>query len=103
MAAKKNPALSVEPEAPATFEAALDRLHAIVEDLERGDLTLDESIARYEEGMRLSKRLTAQLDEAEKRIERLMESDPEGDVPVTRPMELERGSDAPPDDGELLF
>ena len=45
-------------ESPLTFEAALERLRSIVESLERGELTLDESIARYEEGMRLSKRLT---------------------------------------------
>jgi exodeoxyribonuclease VII small subunit len=64
----------------------LERLEAIVEELEAGSLTLEESIARYEEGMKLSRRLTQTLDEAEKRIERLVES--EGGL-GTEPMELE--------------
>ncbi len=95
-------------DAALTFEAALERLRSIVESLERGDLTLDESIARYEEGMRLSRRLTQQLDQAEKRIERLMEASNDADPPTTRPMEVElRGGDAPGGgplpEGELPF
>ena len=91
-------------DAGLTFEAALERLRSIVESLERGELTLDESIARYEEGMRLSRSLTQQLDQAEKRIERLMESAPDT-PPTTQPMELElRGGDAPAlPEGELPF
>ena len=70
-----------------SFEQALERLEAIVEELEGGSLTLEESIARYEEGMKLSRRLTQTLDEAEKRIERLVEA--EGGTLGTEPMELE--------------
>ena len=74
-----------------SFEEALERLETIVEELESGSLTLEQSIARYEEGMKLSQRLTQTLDEAEKRIERLIES--EGDErPATEPMELEENA-----------
>lgn len=77
------------------FEDALKRLETIVEELESGELTLEDSIARYEEGVKLSRRLTHVLDEAEKRIERLVENaegEPETEV-------LEPGGR----DGELPF
>ncbi|TMQ68838.1 MAG: exodeoxyribonuclease VII small subunit [Candidatus Eisenbacteria bacterium] len=56
---------------PDGFEASLARLEVIVQELEGGTLTLEESLARYEEGMRLSQRLTQTLDQAEQRIETL--------------------------------
>src|SRR5262245_2315308 len=84
---------------PLDFESSMKRLETIVEELEAGELSLEDSIARYEEGMKLSKRLTQVLDESEKRIERLVER--ERSAPTTEPMELSgRGS---PDEGELPF
>ena len=68
-----------------SFEEALGRLETIVEELEGGSLSLEQSLARYEEGMRLSRRLTQTLDQAEKRIERLVGE--EGELPTTRPFE----------------
>ncbi len=79
------------------FEEAIERLENIVEELEAGTLSLEESIARYEEGMKLSKRLTQTLDEAEKRIEKLVEAEREGERPTTRPMDVDLGT---PDDAE---
>ncbi len=70
------------------FEAAMKRLEEIVEELEGGALSLEDSIARYEEGVRLSRALTARLNEAEKRIERLVEREGEA-APHTEPFELE--------------
>ena len=103
MPARKHPAPETAIGGPhLTFEAALERLRTIVDELERGELTLDESIDRYEEGMKLSKRLTHQLDEAEKRIERLIESGDEDSVPITQPMEFDSQSNEPPE-GELPF
>ena len=61
-----------------SFEQALERLETIVQELEGGALTLDESLARFEEGTRLSQRLTRVLDQAEKRIERLSAEDESG-------------------------
>lgn len=101
MPAKKNPAGGGAAE-EMSFETALDRLRDIVDDLERGELTLDESIARYEEGMTLSKRLTQQLDAAEQRIQRLLEPADETSPPTTRAMELDATSTGP-SEGELPF
>jgi exodeoxyribonuclease VII small subunit len=79
------------------FEEALERLETIVEELEAGALTLEQSIARYEEGMRLSRRLTRTLEEAEQRIERLVAA--EGAEPATQPMDLDAANDEPEDPG----
>ncbi|HTK32343.1 MAG TPA: exodeoxyribonuclease VII small subunit [Candidatus Saccharimonadaceae bacterium] len=87
MAAKKNPPAAESGEAPS-FETALGRLESIVDELEGGELSLEESIARYEEGMKLSRRLTQTLDEAEKRVEKLVESGDDA-PPTTRAMELD--------------
>ena len=79
------------------LEQSMKRLETIVEELEAGELSLEDSIARYEEGIQLSRRLTQVLDESEKRIERLVERD--GGVPTTEPMELASGREA--SEGEL--
>ena len=57
------------------FEEALEKLEKIVEDLEGGDLSLDESMKRYEEGMRLSKLCSRRLEEAKKKIELLVKGE----------------------------
>ena len=88
MARDRKPAANDAPDpASLSFEAAIERLQTIVEELEGGSLSLEESIARYEEGVKLSRRLTQTLDQAEKRIERL--SGGADGEPVTEPMELE--------------
>jgi exodeoxyribonuclease VII small subunit len=94
--AKKNPA--AEPASAAagdgpSFEEALARLETIVEELEGGTLSLEQSIARYEEGVRLSRRLTQTLDHAEKRIERLTEL---GGEPATVSADLDEDSTEEP-------
>jgi exodeoxyribonuclease VII small subunit len=58
-------------EAPS-FEAALERLEAIVQRLEKGDLTLEDSLKLYEEGIGLSRLCHAKLEEAEGKIEALV-------------------------------
>jgi len=92
MAAKKTPATGTDVEQPG-FEQALERLETIVEELESGTLSLDESIARYEEGVKLSRTLTHTLDAAEKRIERLIEG---AEGPETEPATLDEGAAEPP-------
>ena len=57
------------------FEEALARLEAIVAQLENGGLSLEESMAQFEEGMRLNKLCQAKLREAEQKIERLVRKD----------------------------
>ncbi|HEY3215571.1 MAG TPA: exodeoxyribonuclease VII small subunit [Candidatus Eisenbacteria bacterium] len=104
MTPRKNPT-SAPPEAAAdavpSFEQALERLETIVSELEGGELSLEESLARYEEGVRLSRRLGQKLDEAEKRIERLVEEP--GEPPATRPFELDVKSAEEGGEGELPF
>ncbi len=56
------------------FEDALKKLEEIVSDLEKGELSLDESLAKYEEGIRLSKICSRQLEAAKSKVELLMKS-----------------------------
>ena len=51
-----------------TFEEKLLELEALVRNMEEGSMPLQDTLAAYEEGMRLSKQLTAELDGAEKRM-----------------------------------
>ena len=74
MPAKRDePPLQAEPRDEA-FEELYRRLEETVAKLERGGLSLEESITLYEEGMELAKRCQAVLDTAEQRITRLRES-----------------------------
>lgn len=54
------------------FDADLERLEALVERLEQGELALEESLAVFEEGVRLSRQLAARLEDAERRVEVLL-------------------------------
>jgi exodeoxyribonuclease VII small subunit len=56
---------------PRDFEEALTGLESIVKELEKGELSLEGSLARYEQGIRLAKYCNTKLEEAEKRIELL--------------------------------
>lgn len=51
------------------FDALIDRLRGVVEKLETGSLSLEQSLAAFEEGVRLSRRTAQILDAAEKRVE----------------------------------
>ena len=51
------------------FEDALQRLEQIVDQLETGDLPLENSLKIFEEGVALARRCAKYLEEAEKRIE----------------------------------
>jgi exodeoxyribonuclease VII small subunit len=62
-----------------TFEAALQKLETIVQRLEKGELTLEESLGLYEEGIQLSRLCHSKLEEAEGKIEQLVK-DSRGDV-----------------------
>ena len=53
------------------FETALQRLEQIVDQLEAGDLPLEDSLKVFEEGVALARRCAKYLEEAEKRIELL--------------------------------
>jgi exodeoxyribonuclease VII small subunit len=78
-----------EVEQETSFEVALDRLETLVAGLEDGELSLEEALAGFEEGVRLSRRLADQLADAERRIERLTQ---EGGQLTTRPLRDDEGS-----------
>lgn len=61
------------------FEAALKKLEKIVDELESGDLSLNDAIKKYEEGMKLSQFCTKKLHDIKKKIEILVK-DAAGDV-----------------------
>ena len=72
---------------PTNFEASLSELERIVKELEKGDLPLEESLALFETGMRLSEQCKRQLEEAETRVEILMKK---GSQTVAVPFEPEK-------------
>ena len=59
------------------FEEAIKKLEEIAKELESGELGLDESVNKFEEGMKLSKICTKMLNDAEKRINLLIDNDGE--------------------------
>ena len=69
-----------------TFEQALASLEEIVHDLEAGRLGLADSLARYEEAVKLLKQCYAQLEQAERRVELLTGFDAAGN-PITKPFD----------------
>ena len=56
------------------FEASMERLEKIVAELSREGITLDESLALYEEGVALAKLFNAKLEETERKIKILQVS-----------------------------
>jgi exodeoxyribonuclease VII small subunit len=58
--------------AKLTFENAVKQLEDIVHELESGNLSLEDSIKKFEEGIKLSNYCSVKLDETEKRITILM-------------------------------
>lgn len=59
------------------FEESIKKLEEIVTELEKGELNLDESVEKFEEGMKISKECNNILQNAEKRISILLENDGE--------------------------
>ena len=63
-----------EPSPVADFEASLEALEQLVEQMERGEMSLEESLAAYERGVSLYRRCQSALEQAELRVRLL--SDP---------------------------
>ncbi len=63
--------------ATSNFEKNMSDLENIVTELEKGDLNLDESISKFEEGIKISKQCNKILEDAEKKIIILLEKDGE--------------------------
>ena len=59
------------------FEESMKKLEKIVTELEKGDLSLDQSVDKFEEGIKISKECNKMLETAEKKISILLEKDGE--------------------------
>jgi len=70
----------------AGFEQSMARLAKIVEQLEKGDLPLEESLKLFEEGVKLSRAAQERLDAAQQKVEKLLSVDAQG-KPKTAPFE----------------
>lgn len=57
-----------------SFEENMQKLEEIALELEKGNLDLDTSVAKFEEGMKLSKQCSEMLEKAEKKITMLIKS-----------------------------
>jgi exodeoxyribonuclease VII small subunit len=94
---------SPEPIKEESFEAGLERLAKLVAALESQELTLDDSIKAFEDGVALTQRLSEKLSVAEARLE-ILTKGPDG-LPSARPFSLAAegqpaGSQEEEDEGE---
>lgn len=80
----------------ASFEEQLAELEKVVEQLERGDLSLEDSVGLFERGMQLSEACKGQLASAESRIQVLINPKERGPV-RTEPLQvINESEDEPP-------
>ncbi len=61
------------------LEEALDSLEALVERMESGDLTLEESLAAFEQGVKLTRECQQALTRAEQKVRILLDQDPDAE------------------------
>lgn len=83
-----SPAAAAPDIADLSFEQALAALEGIVQQLERGDVPLDQSIGLYERGETLRLACQQRLDSAQARIERIVTA-ADGRATGTRPFDTE--------------
>ena len=60
--------------APATFEEALGQLEQLVDTMEKGEMSLDDSLKAFEEGIKLTRQCQQSLQEAEQKVKILLEN-----------------------------
>ena len=60
-----------------SFEDKMNQLEEIVKELEKGEMNLDDSLVKFEKGMKLSKECSTILNNAEKKVTILLEKDGE--------------------------
>jgi len=84
---------SIHPLAPVScvnaetldFEAALKELETLVQQLERGELSLEQSLERFERGVQLTRRCQQALQQAEQRVLVLTQPDPQAPLAPFNP------------------
>lgn len=75
-------------ESELSFEDAMEKLEKIVSELENGDLSLAESLKKYETGVKLTRLCSARLEKAEEKIEIIKEE--AGEMKIEN-YEIEKG------------
>lgn len=61
--------------AKESFEKSMEQLEKIVEELDKGEFTLEESLQKFEQGLKLGKTCRDMLDKAEARVKKLVEDE----------------------------
>ena len=72
------------------FEEALDQLEELVEDMENGDLSLEESLKAFEQGIKLTRECQSALTQAEQKVQMLIEENGK-----LKAVPFDDGADAP--------
>lgn len=78
------------------FEESLKQLEDLVERLESGEISLEESLQDFEHGVALVRTLRERLDQAQQRVDKIVEQ--EGGETAAQPMDLMEGDDEDKDD-----
>ncbi|MEC9363433.1 exodeoxyribonuclease VII small subunit [Sinimarinibacterium flocculans] len=79
MAKKAEAAVGPDADPVSRFEDAMKELEGIVQDLERGELKLEESLQLFRRGIELARQCRGALDGAELTVRNLLEADAPGD------------------------
>lgn len=74
-------------QAGISFEDALSQLEALVKQLEKGETSLDDSLARFAEGVKLSQICLAKLNSAEREIDRIISE--QNGLLIEKPLSLQ--------------
>ncbi len=69
------------------FETTLAELEQIVDQLEAGDLSLEDSLAAFEQGVKLTKTCQEKLNSAEQKVQQLVEKQGEAEITPLNPAE----------------
>jgi len=81
--------------AQKSFEDAMRQLESIVQELESGDLPLEEAMRKFEEGIALSRFCTKKLDDTEKKVNLLLKD--QQDKIIEKPFSTDNTAEAPSD------
>jgi exodeoxyribonuclease VII small subunit len=68
------------PKGNTDFEASLQELEALVEKMEQGELSLEQSLKDFERGVALTRACQQALQEAEQKVQILMQKDEQGEL-----------------------
>ena len=77
--------MSKKTETGPDFEKTLAELEKLVVNLEEGDLSLDESLSGFKQGIELTRQCQTVLDNAQQTVEQLMNNDDEGSLKTFEP------------------